>query len=199
MLKQSTYSEVRPFLDSGDVVAFQGKGFLSSTILKCTGSNVSHVGVIRRVESDRVYVIESTTLKKGAPAGVFTSLLSDRLVSYQGKVWILKLSREARAKFSPVGFEAECVEMDGKKYDTLGVLDFELRKAIGLSLNPFPGHVFCSCLVSYALESAGVLPKSLYPRNESPSDVCALKIYDQDYSQLVGGPEEIRGFNTVQV
>ncbi len=191
------YSELRPEIQTGDVMAFQGRGWLSSAIMSVTFSDVSHVGIIRRVEENgRVYIIESTTLNKGAPPGVYTSLLSDRLISYDGIMWLLRLSEASRFRFSLDGFAAECRAMDGKEYDKLGVGDFLVRKYLGLRTYPNPGQVFCSCLVSYALEAAGVLPKTdeLFPRNQSPQDVCEFEIYKPVYHQLIGKPHQIRRF-----
>ena len=68
-LERIEYSEARPMMKPGDVIAFGGKGHFSELIKFATRADVSHVGVIlqtRVVDDDtgRFFnqIIESTSL-----------------------------------------------------------------------------------------------------------------------------------------
>lgn len=186
-------------LEPGDVVAFKGEGFISDAIMKLTGCNVSHVGMIYGITDEgEPMLVESTTLAAGEPAGVMLNPLTKRVHDHLGSIWILPLRHDLRAAFDLDKYHTGLWDKWHDKYDKLGVGDFFARKWLGLRMNPFPGHIFCSCLVSYGLEAAGVLPKTIYPRNEAPSDVTDFSIYSQSYYQVKGdaGWEDIKNFNT---
>lgn len=186
-------------LEEGDVVAFKGKGFFSDAIMKCSDCNVSHVGIVLSIAPNgEPVLIESTTLNKAEPPGVFINPLRKRVDQYNGSIWLLPLAPKMRRVFHTPAFRDACTSMVHDKYDKLGVLDFMVRKWFNMRCNPFPGYVFCSCLVSKALEAADVLPISVYPRNEAPSDVCAFDIYTSNYYQIKGdaGWEDIRNYNS---
>ena len=67
--QQITYSDARPLMQPGDVIAFGGKGHFSEIIKFATRSDVSHVGVVLKTsipddDTGRFFnqIIESTSL-----------------------------------------------------------------------------------------------------------------------------------------
>ena len=116
------YEELRPLLKTGDIVLFQGKGLFSQVIRTFTRSGgkrgkYTHVGMVidpseissrlltkakrDALAGDRVLLLaESTTMStvRDVETGKFTSgvqtaLLSQRLATYKGKVWVRRLNK----------------------------------------------------------------------------------------------------------
>ena len=71
-----TYGNIRPTLETGDIVLFSGKGGISTGIKWITNSKWSHVGmVLKLTQFDAVLIWESTTLSdiKDIESGKFLS------------------------------------------------------------------------------------------------------------------------------
>jgi hypothetical protein len=200
------YKDARPMMKPGDVIAFGGKGRFSQLIKRVTRSPVSHIGVIRqarlRSESGPSTVmvrffnelIESTSLEDYV--GVITSRLSHRVWQYNGEVWWLPLSPEARSRFDEEAYFNWLYDQEGKEYDTFGaamsVMDGWAREDYD--------KLFCSELAAGALKAAGILPEKTNASTVTPADLCQLSIYHQGMAdgkpvQLKGEPMEIPGFN----
>ena len=172
-MKQMPYKEARKLMKPGDVIAFGGKGVLSSLIQTVTHSPVSHVSIIMQTEiSNGVFVnqiIESNG-KKGGNTGVQVSRMSERLEGYDGNIWWLPVFVNFdRKKF--VGF---CLNQVGKKYDA--------PQAIGSAIDFLPDQqedldkLYCSELVAAALENAGIL-ENINASEMTPADVVNFDIY----------------------
>lgn len=185
-MKQMEYKEARKLMKPGDVIAYGGKGLLSSVIQNVTHSPVSHVGIIMQTEvSNDTFVnqiIESNGKKKGN-TGVQVWRMSERVEEYDGNIWWLPMFINFdRKKF--VGF---CLNQVGKKYD--------VRQAFGSALDAFPDQkedlskLFCSELVAAALESAGVL-KNINASKMTPADVIGFDIYKSPV-QIKGELQEL--------
>ena len=193
------YSEARNRMQPGDVLAFSGKGGFSNVIKWRTRSSVSHVGVVLQtsIHGDaRIFnqIIESTSLD--GFSGVITSRVSDRLRDYNGQVWWLPLSSEARDEFNEKRFFDWMFGQIGKAYDT--------KQAVGSAIDWIPflknkedfNKLFCSELVAGGFEAAGMF--DINSSEVTPIDVCKWKIYEGLY-QLKGDLKEIPQFNTVNV
>lgn len=186
------YKDMRDFMLPGDVIAFGGKGFVSSTIKKVTKCNVSHVGIILQAlvpqwEGGFInQIIESTSLGDGF-AGVQINRMSLHINNYDGDIWWLPLSDEAREKLNVGLFFSFLLDQVGKKYDA--------PQAIMSALDRLPDtredldKLFCSELNTAALERGGVL-KDINASEQTPSDVCNFDIYKGFY-QLKGEIKEL--------
>jgi hypothetical protein len=173
------YSEIRDELNTGDIVLFSGKGFISGLIKWFTRSPHSHVGmVIRSVEIDMILLWESTTLSKvkdilshTSKQGVQLVLLSERVNTYKGKIGIRKL---------------EGVDMTGKRIETLTDFrnemkdcDYEQNK-LELAKSAYDGpfgrnkenlsSVFCSELIAEMYERWELLPEAVASNEYTPAD-----------------------------
>jgi uncharacterized protein YycO len=80
-LAKKAYRDIRPQLQSGDVLLCSGSGMFSKMIQKATNSKWSHVGFIMRHDAiDRIMVLESVE-----SIGVRTVPLSHYLKDYGGE------------------------------------------------------------------------------------------------------------------
>jgi hypothetical protein len=197
------YDDVRDAMQPGDVIAFGGRGGISSAIKWFTRGPVSHVGVVlqtkRPEENTPGYfnlVAESTSLD--GFTGVTTTKLSKRLAQYDGEVWWLQLSIAVREQLNLKAFVDFLMEQDHKPYDARQAIYAGLDRLGWLTRTKEDfGKFFCSELVAAALEAGGVTG----PINASevtPRDLTQWIIYEDDYFQLKGSAlVKIPEFNTV--
>lgn len=189
-MNQITYRTARPLMRSGDIIAFGGNGFISEVIKYKTKCNVSHVGIIlQSTVVDGVMInqiIESTSLNDGF-AGVQINRMRLHMLKYNGEIWWLPLSDQARKRLNLNAYFNFLMDQTGKPYDA--------PQAIGSAIDILPeqkediNKLFCSELVVSSLEMAGVLDE-INASEQTPADVCRLNIYDEVY-QLKGSPRKI--------
>lgn len=191
-MKQIKYSDARKIMSPGDVLAFGGRGILSTAIKFATNCPVSHVGVIMQVNIptlDGIFInqiIESTSLGDGF-AGVQISRVSDHIRDYDGEIWCLPLSTIAREDFDQGVFFGFLLDQVGKKYD--------IPQAIGSALDFIPDNkedldkLFCSELVTAAFEKIGIIGE-INASEQTPKDVIEFPLYDEPY-QLKGKSSDL--------
>lgn len=211
-VEQISYSDARPKMKAGDVIAFGGKGHFSEIIKFATFSDVSHVGVILQTKvtddsTDRFFnqIIESTSLN--GFNGVNISRFSDRLDTYEGELWWLPLRSEIREnKFDSANFYNFLFNQarERKGYDMPQAIKSALD---ALDQLPFDKHgpaynkedfskFFCSELVAAGLEKAGSVGE-VNASEVTPIDLCRWSIYENKYYQLKGdSSKKISRFNT---
>lgn len=208
MVIQLDYKSVRSLMRPGDIIAFSGRGIISSIIRYMTGfhnknADVSHIGIIlktKRVNTKKkgyiVQVVESTSLD--GFTGVVTNRLSRRIKEYCGNVWWLPLRDEVRAKLNEDKFFDFLIEQEGKPYDKWQAIK------CGLDFLPFVNNrenmesFFCSELVAESLDRSGCIPH-VNASKVNPIDICRWDIYKPEYYQLTGDECKIRGYNTVKI
>jgi hypothetical protein len=196
MLVQGEYSKLRPLLRAGDIIAFSGSGFISGAIKLFTQNPVSHVGIVYwTYDDDRCDLMESTTLD--GIKGVQQTHLSERIVGYDGPIWWLPLSMEARLKLDENAFFQCLRTQKGKPYDYGQVLHFGWDLLHLFAQGEDSSRLFCSELASLALKVAGVLPKTIDSSEIRPVDLCRFRIYGHNYYQLKGKQTAIKGFNSL--
>lgn len=208
---QKKYYEIRDCMKPGDVIAFSGKKAHSEIIKWATRSNVSHVGV----------VLQSRLIVDGKPEGrVFNQVaeatdsgvkivnLSGKQQVYEGEMWWLPLSDEARSRLNFNTFSRFLIDNEGADYDSLPTLIKSWRDDLDVLPDVLPDFLeitrnkedfeafFCSELVAGALEAGGVIDK-LNASEVTPIDLCRFNIYTADYFQFSGEEKKIRGFNSV--
>lgn len=208
--KSVLYQDARPIMKAGDVIAFSGKGQFSEIIKWATRAPVSHVGVILQsklvIDGDLQsgifnQIIESTSLN--GFSGVSISRLSDRLDTYDGEIWWLPLHKDKADAMDKKKFYDFLIHQNRKKYDTpqaiMSALDYLDKIPIaGMATHNVEdfSRFFCSELVAAALEQAGVISR-INASEVTPIDLCAFKIFDEDYYQLKGNRKEIKGYNSL--
>lgn len=212
-LKMKDYSQIRSEVKPGDIIAFGGKGNFSQLIKWATRAAVSHVGIIMQTQIKDVpgiggdgylnQIIESATLN--GFSGVNISRLSDRVKTYDGEIWVLRLAPKAWKKLKPnqEKFFNWCLNQDHKPYDVpqaiksaLDLMDKAIDSAAPILNREDFSSFFCSELAAGALEVASVLP----PINASevtPIDLCSFNIFEEDYFQIAGTMKEIKSYNSI--
>lgn len=171
-------------MKTGDVISFSGKSRVSNFIKGFTSSDISHVGMILEtdfINERRVFLIESTSLltlpdEKTAELlkGVQIHLLSNRLKFYNGQVYWHSLKKSAPKEKEMVAW---LNDRHGKRvpYDTIQAIGagVDALDLIALNNEPDFSALFCSELVSKALQIGGVIPDSINPSEQTPKDVCS--------------------------
>ena len=173
-----TYDDIRPGLQTGDIVLFSGKGSISDIIKRVTACKWSHVGMVLKSEDwDMALLWESTTLsniadlESGVPRqGVQLVPLSARLASYDGEVSIRALTtplissqRETlkafRKEMTGRAYEEDKLELARSAYDGWGGGNREDLSSL-----------FCSELVAEAFQRIGLLSEAIPSNEYTPKD-----------------------------
>lgn len=183
------------FAQPGDVVAFQGRGFISRAIRLWTWSRISHVGIVYDPET----LVESTQMDDASGVRrVGLVDLANRYIAQGGRISLLPLSTLRRHR---LGVKSMCGWLDsaiGRRYDYWQVA--RLITPIWPQ-RPNDWSLFCSELVAMA-HRAGHL-YNVNPSEMTPADICRLRIYKSFYYQVATGerPEvlEIPRFNSTPV
>jgi hypothetical protein len=173
------YGNIREELNTGDVVLFAGKGFVSGIVKFFSRSKWSHVGIIvKSNDLNMVLIWESTGLSKVKDMdsgklvlGVQTVTLSDRLDEYQGEAWVRQYDGRVTKKMIAALAEFRR-ESKGKPYEknywqlAKSLLDFSWLRPNKKDVS----SLFCSELVAESLQRMGLVATDL-PSNEfTPRD-----------------------------
>ena len=96
-----TYGDVRNLMQPGDVIAFGGNHPFSKVLKLIGRTTVSHAGLIvsRGTAGDEPKYVESTVDDKSGKFTVGITSFRDRYQTYEGDVWLLRLSPAVRATF----------------------------------------------------------------------------------------------------
>lgn len=201
----TNYNSIRGRLSTGDVVLFDGRGFVSRLVRMFAGIP-SHSAMVCKTHDDgRVQLIESTSqwIGRNWVIGVQFTYLSERLKNYKGRVWVAPLTAENKQKVKddPKILEDYLIEMYGKSYDFWQVF----RKGWSLVSLPrlFPlkenyNRLFCSELVAGYFKRAGILPSSVNASTVTPRELAQFRLYGPILLQLCGKRTDLPGFNTVK-
>lgn len=190
--RMKRYDQLRPRLDTGDLVLFSGKGGLSAGIKWFTASRWSHIGMVLSLsEWNMLLLWESTTLNTladletgRAVRGVQLVPLSERLRTYNGAVGIRRLIVQ-RTQPMLEGLQELRTEVRGRPYEKSKVA--LVRAAYD---GPFGGNsedlssLFCSELVAEAYQRMGLIdeesvggdPAAEYTPKDFSSENKALKL-----------------------
>ncbi|WP_414829998.1 hypothetical protein [Alteromonas sp. H39] len=210
MLESQPYHLIRKQMRPGDIIAFGGDSLFSRWTKLTTRSVVTHVALVMQTkmldDSTGSYfnqVMEATVYE--GKKGVMTNRLSERIDTYDGDVWWLPLSDEARGclENNKVDFFNFMYTQRNKKYDVWqlfgAAVDF-------MDDHPWLGRFsyndedfnswFCSELIAEGLETAGIV-SGVNASEVTPHDICQFNIYGERYVQLKGDGKMITGFNSV--
>ena len=186
------YEKIRNELKIGYVIAFSGKGRVSRIIKWKTDSEISHIGMIYKIDAlgiARIQLIESTTLgnlpdiKEGkVRKGVQLQFLSQRLDTYNGEAWVYILKDKIEGEWL-VDMLTWLTDVHTKKidYDTFQAIGagMDLFDMIpGIEMEPDFSSLFCSELVSKALKIAGIIVDEINPSEQTPADVCRYSCFE---------------------
>lgn len=190
----SPYSYYRPFMKTGDVIAFSGKGRISGIIKRATRSAYSHVGlVVNSTMSDgfgqSVLLVESTTLGNlpdiisgKVIRGVQMQWLSQRIAAYPGKVWWVPLRQSIPEEKSVAMLRwIRSIHARQAPYDTIQAIGSALDwwDRLGFTNKRDSYALFCSELVAYAWQVAGIIPETINPSECTPQDIMQFSCLDK--------------------
>lgn len=106
-IKTGRYEDIRPYINSGDIVFVGGKGFIGRLIMFCTFSKYSHVGIAVNVSTgagDRLMFAESEI-------GTKLNLVNlSRYLGYPMSIvpaitpWSLKISQKVFGRINVTGY-----------------------------------------------------------------------------------------------
>jgi hypothetical protein len=159
------YDEYRPFMDTGDLLSYEGEGVVPS-LIRLWSRGISHSGMVLDLAEFRGEKYRKWTLEASS-AGARMVYLSRALADYKGRVWWHPLRQEFEAARNAVGcFALEQVGV--VKYDfgslaknAFGYVSADLRR------------LFCSEYVFLAWRTAGIVSGKKAPR---PADLPKLGV-----------------------
>ncbi|MEH6709831.1 MAG: hypothetical protein V7733_01355 [Paraglaciecola polaris] len=208
--QQRSYAQIRERMQPGDIIAFGGNSLFSKWAKLTTRSVVTHLAVVIKTkvldERNGHYfnqAIEATSYN--GKCGVMLTRLSERVATYDGDMWWLPLSNNARISLegNKSAFFDFLLKQNHKPYDiwqlfgsTVDATDnIPLLKKISLNSEDF-SSLFCSELVAEAMERG----KIIGPVNASevtPIDICRFNVFDEQYVQFRGKSKTITGYNSL--
>lgn len=195
-----SYADIRDQIQTGDVIAYGGKGLLSGGIKGATNSPVSHVGIALRTEiissaqehaGKVLFTIESTSLD--GFHGVVVSQLSLRIKQYDGDVWWLPLNAVSRAKLKIDVLADFLLRQDHKPYDYLQAV----TSPLGFQQEDW-SRWFCSELAVAGYETAGLF-SCINSSIVTPRQLCQVNIFVDEYVQVKGKEKRIDDYNNISV
>lgn len=201
-MKEVLYEDIRETIQTGDLIAFGGKGFLSDGIKGFIQSSVSHVGVALRTAiiavdgmpvGSLIICVESTSLD--GFKGVIGNQLSLRIKQYDGDIWLLPLSTISRHNLNKrIGsFVDFLLRQDHIPYDYLQAI----RSPFGKQSEDW-SRWFCSELVAAGYEHAGLL-STINCSIVTPKQLCQVSLFADEYYQIKGTSKSIDGYNSVSI
>lgn len=182
------YNDIRDDLQTGDIVLFDGRGFISRLIQIGSGSRWSHIGmVVRSKDMDLMLLWESTGLSKSRDIrdgklkkGVQLVSLSSRIETSKGNIAVRQyqgdMNYRALRAFKDFRLETRNVPYERNLWELIfSLLDFSWLAPNKPSLS----SLFCSELVAEALKRMKIM-KDEHPSNEFvPADFGEGGMFEQ--------------------
>lgn len=190
------YYQYRNSMKTGDVIAFSGNGKISQIIKWKTASPYSHVGIVMDTLIERgigkaVLMMESTAFFKQPDIlngkilnGVQLHFLSKKLETYNGQAWWLPL-KNLLPHYAAFNMQLWLRQERVKQvhYDVIGAIEagVDLQEWIpGFHNEPDFSSLFCSELVTKALQVAGVINDNINPSKQTPADVVNFECFGEE-------------------
>ena len=171
MKNKLIYSKNRNKIKDGDVLLYEGKGFLSWVIKKLSHSKYSHAGMVAWW-NDRLMVIEA--IRKG----VVVTTLSRNVTRYHGNVE-LYTSRKNIPEKSRLKMIKFAQKELGKEYNflELAVIGIKIFFNKLVRLNKLKDErLICSQFVAEVYESIGIeIKENVVPPFVTPADIAESK------------------------
>jgi hypothetical protein len=190
----SSYQALCQQIKIGDVLTFSGQDIPSSVVKLATRSHYVHVAIVLSVESNSQQqldiLIAESHIDISLPSvgtgkrvlGVQFQWLSDRLTEHDGQVWWVPLKQP----LTPEGLcqmQAWLREIEAER------IPYDFLQAIEVGIEPLVkpkaetrldlSALFCSELVTRALQLANVVDATLNPSEQTPSDVMQFPCFEK--------------------
>lgn len=191
-LYEQNCSQMKP----GDVIAFSSDMGFSRVIKAATKSIFSHVGIILQVYPDTdlansVRMVESTTEVNHLDTdnekfikGVQQHWLSERLYLYQGQAWLVPLRNSLEAEgLQRMQSWLRQIHKTQVPYDKVqaiaaGVFNIEFSVFQKLKYESDFRYLFCSELVTRALQLAGCVGQYIEASRQTPRNVVEFECFN---------------------
>lgn len=191
---------ILPALQPGDIIAFEGRGFLSNAIGFFTGSSLTHVAMVFKTDGRQVTITESTILH--GKSGPQFNDLTTRLATYDrgGRAWVLRLRPIVRKYLDFDAMWRLAAAKTGKDhYNVPELFEYVARlvpvvQDVPILYQRDSDAEVCSEWLTELLKAGGLLP-GVDPFTTSPQKLAELAIY-QDCVQVLGTPRLIKNFNS---
>jgi hypothetical protein len=193
------FDELRPTLDSGDVLLFAGESRFSRAIKRLTGSHWSHSALVARAKAGGPLLLWEATLDTDLPdvttheiaSGVNLYDLEHWIRHYAGETVIRPL-RVERTEAMRTALLAFYQEARGRPYarNRLELFRAVYDGPLGKNRTDDLSSFFCSELVAAAYQRMGLLPASPPANEYTPHDFSSER--KQPLPLLLGatwGPE----------
>lgn len=154
-LRVVPYKQLRPQLESGDLLFASGQYLVSKAIQKMTGSPWSHVGIVFRLDSiDRVLLLESVEDMgvRFAPLSKYLSDYANRK-PYKGMITLARCSDVNTRLVNQVATFG--IDELTRPYDKDEIANIVARIALGRGKRKRDREYICSELVYECFASAG--------------------------------------------
>jgi hypothetical protein len=186
------YEFVRDRMKTGDLIAFSGRICISRVNQLVTQSPYSHVAMVLEVEmgggfGKSVLIIESAAPQtdrdptgRKAIKGVQVNWLSRRLDMYKGKAWWLPLKEPiAPDNLFKMQMWLRQTYNERRPFATVQAAKagLMLLNKVGLGNKLDLSALFCSELITAALQVAGVVDPYINPSKQTPVDVVNLPCF----------------------
>jgi hypothetical protein len=187
------YERYRPQIKSGDVIAFSGNEGFSKLIKWASGSMFSHVGIVLNTNlsgelGGSVLIVESTVETRVQDAtnsevikGVQLHWLSKRILMYDGAVWWVPL-KQPLPQEGLEKMQSWLRQTNNQRvpYDYVQVMGagLDMFERLGITNRTSLSTLFCSELVTKALQTAGIVDSALNPSEQTPNDVVNFPCFD---------------------
>lgn len=188
------YEQYRPLMKTGDVIAFDGNSGFSKFIKLFTHSPYSHTAMILKDDSslfgETLLLIESTTQIKmsdvtgnEAIKGVQMHFLGQRLSTYEGSAfWIPLKNPIPKQQQQEMLAWLRNIYAEKVSYTYIRVWGIPLAKienACGIKLKLDYSKLFCSELVTRALQVGSVIDNHIDPASQTPANVVNFKCFEK--------------------
>jgi hypothetical protein len=185
VVRDVNYQEIRDQIETGDILLFSGRHWLSRLIERISHSHYSHVAFLTRWEG-RVIAMQSDL------RGVEVIPASMLVCKYNGKVEWWRLGAAHRQHFESRDFLDRALTLIGIRYGYLSLIGLAIRMLAGWTVKPKNSHLrpsslYCSNFVSYCYNNEHIaINAKAGVDGTSPSDFALSGLFEQPY-QLFDG------------
>jgi hypothetical protein len=188
----ASYEAVRSRIKPGDVIAFSGNDLPSRVVKVATSSKFVHVAIViwvdQRVDHNNAILIAESHVDTSLPSvgtgdhrlGVQFQWLNDRLETQPPPIWWVPLKQplEEIALINMLQW-LELAEEQKTPYDFKQAIGAGLiSMKFGMQNHDDESELFCSELVTKALQIAGVLDPKLNASEQLPVDVVKFPCFE---------------------
>jgi hypothetical protein len=181
-----TYPELCNQIKIGDVLTFSGNDLPSDVVRLATQSIYVHVAITHSIDPQALpanaILIAESHVDRSLPSvgtgkhihGVQFQWLFDRLTHHPGKVWWTPLKTPlSLTHIAQLQLWLQTIESQEIPYDFIQAIGAGINQIEHFNVNKTPDYsaLFCSELVTRALQIAGAIDDTLNPSQQTAADV----------------------------